>query len=66
MHAALLLDGGASPKVTQRQLRHSDALITVGIYGHLIDDAHREAVEKLASNLFPIVPVPEVKSKWTQ
>jgi integrase len=66
MHATLLLDGGASPKVTQRQLRHSDARITVGIYGHLIDDAHREAVEKLASNLFPIVPIPEVKSKWTQ
>ena len=30
------------------------------------EDSHREAVEKLASNLFPIVPIPEVKSKWTQ
>jgi integrase len=65
-HASLLLEGGASPKVAQRQLRHSDARITLGIYAHLVEDSHREAVEKLASNLFPIVPIPEVKSKWTQ
>jgi integrase len=65
-HTSLLLEGGASPKVAQRQLRHSDARITLGIYAHLVEDAHREAVEKLASNLFPIVPIPEVKSKWTQ
>jgi integrase len=65
-HTSLLLEGGASPKVAQRQLRHSDARITLGIYAHLVEDSHREAVEKLASNLFPIVPIPEVKSKWTQ
>lgn len=65
-HTSLLLEGGASPKVAQRQLRHSDARITLGIYAHLVEDSHREAVEKLSSNLFPIVPIPEVKSKWTQ
>jgi integrase len=54
------------PKVAQRQLRHSDARITLGIYAHLVEDSHRVAVEKLSANLFPTVPIPEVKSKWTQ
>jgi hypothetical protein len=38
--------------------------LTRGIYAHLVEDSHREAVEKLAPNLFPIVPIPEVNSKW--
>jgi integrase len=50
-HTALLLDSGASPKVAQRQLRHSDARTTLEIYGHLIGDAHRQAVEKVAAIL---------------
>ena len=48
-HASLLLESGASPKVAQRQLRHSDARITLGVYAHVVGDAHREAVEKVAS-----------------
>ena len=48
-HTALLLDSGATPKVVQRQLRHSDARTTLEIYGHVVGDAHREAVEKVAS-----------------
>ena len=48
-HAALLLDSGATPKVAQRQLRHSDARTTLEIYGHVVGDADREAVEKVAS-----------------
>jgi integrase len=55
-HATLLLEGGASPKVAQRQLRHSDARVTLGIYAHLVEGTHREAVEKLASFLVPIGP----------
>lgn len=50
-HTALLLDSGATPKVVQRQLRHSDARTTLEIYGHVVGDAHREAVEKAASKL---------------
>jgi hypothetical protein len=46
-----LLDSGASPKVTQRQLRHSDARTTLEIYGHIVGGAHRQAVEKVASIL---------------
>jgi integrase len=55
-HATLLLDGGASPKVAQRQLRHSDPRVTLGIYAHLVEGRHREAVEKLASFLVPNGP----------
>jgi integrase len=55
-HATLLLDGGASPKVAQRQLRHSDARVTLGIYAHLVEGTHHEAVEKLASFLVPSGP----------
>ena len=48
--ASLLLDSDATPKVAQRQLRHSDAR-TLDIYGHLVGDADRQAVEKVASLL---------------
>lgn len=51
LHTSLLLSSGAAPQVAQAQLRHSDARITLGIYGHIIGDAHREAVEKVASIL---------------
>ena len=50
-HTALLLDSGATPKVVQRQLRHADARTTLEIYGHVVGDAHRVAVEKVASIL---------------
>jgi integrase len=50
-HTALLLDSGASPKVAQRQLRHSDARTTLEIYGHIVGDGHRLAVEKVAAIL---------------
>ena len=49
--SALLLDSGATPKVVQRQLRHADARTTLQIYGHVVGNAHREAVEKVASAL---------------
>jgi integrase len=56
LHTSLLLSSGAAPQVAQKQLRHSDARITLGIYGHIVGDSHREAVNKVASILFPIVP----------
>jgi integrase len=48
-HTALLLDCGATPKVVQRQLRHADARTTLEIYGHIVGEAQREAVERVAS-----------------
>lgn len=66
MHASLLLATGAAPQVAQKQLRHSDARITLGIYGHVIADSQREPVEKVASILFPIVPNLEPATKVIQ
>ena len=56
MHSSLLLETGASPTVTQAQLRHSDARITLGVYGHVIGDSQRNAVEKVANLLAPNGP----------
>jgi len=50
-HSTLLIDGGASVKVAQEQLWHSDPRITIGRYSHVIGDARREAVERLASKI---------------
>jgi integrase len=55
-HTSLLLASGAAPTVAQAQLRHSDARITLGVYGHTVEGAHREAVEKVAAILDPIGP----------
>ena len=54
--SSLLLESGATPAVEQRQLRHSDARTTLGTYGHVVGNAHREAVEKVASILDPVGP----------
>jgi integrase len=51
MHTTALLETGATPKVTQRQLRHADSRVTLDHYAHLIDSSHREAVEKAAALL---------------
>ena len=51
--ASSLLADGATPAVVQRQLRHSDARITLGIYGYVIGDDQRNAVQD--GELGPIV-----------
>ena len=55
-HASLLLESGANIKVVQRQLRHSDERTTLGIYAHVVGDAQRQAVEKVASIVDPNGP----------
>jgi integrase len=52
-HASLLMDVGANPTVTKTQMRHSDARITLGIYGHVIGDSQRDAVDKVGEILRP-------------
>jgi integrase len=47
--ASLLVSQGASPRIAQQQLGHSDPRITLAVYSHVIGDSHRQAVEKLAS-----------------
>ena len=51
MTASELLESGAAPSVVQRQMRHSDARITLQAYSHIIGDAQRKAAETLASNV---------------
>lgn len=46
-----MLAKGAAPTVVQKQMRHSDARITLGIYGHVVGNAQREAVEKRAERI---------------
>jgi integrase len=44
-----LLADGATPAVVQKQLRHSDPRITLGIYGHVIGSQQRDAVQNRAA-----------------
>ena len=43
--ASSLLADRATPAVVQKQLRHRDPRITLGIYGHAVGNQQREAVE---------------------
>jgi integrase len=55
-HASLLMDVGANPTVTKVQMRHSDARITLGVYGHVIGDSQRDAVDKVGEILAQVRP----------
>jgi len=48
--SALLADG-ATPAVVQKQLRHSDPRITLGVYAHVIGDQQRDAVEHRSARI---------------
>jgi site-specific recombinase XerD len=48
--SALLADG-AAPAVVQKQLRHSDPRITLGIYRHVIGKQQRHAVDKRSARI---------------
>ena len=43
--ASALLADGATPAVVQKQLRHSDPRITLGVYAHVVGNQQRNAVE---------------------
>jgi integrase len=49
--ASSLLDDGATSAVVQKQLRHSDARITLELYGHVVGDAQRNAVQNRSIKL---------------
>lgn len=65
-HTSLLLAAGAPPTVTQAQLRHADPKITLGIYGHVIGDSQRQAVERVAEVLAPNRLNSQPPGKWLQ
>ena len=50
-HGSLLISSGASAKVAQEQLRHSDPMTTLRNYTHTIGNERRDAVEKIAGIL---------------
>lgn len=43
-------------KIAQAQLGHSHASTTSDVYTHAVGDGQREAIDRLASDLFPSVP----------
>ena len=49
--SAALFDDGASPALVQRQLRHSDPRITLAIYGHVVGDKQRTAVQTRSTRI---------------
>ncbi len=49
--ASSLLADGATPAVVQKQLRHSDARITLGVYAHVIGDEQRNFVQNRSARL---------------
>jgi len=49
--ASALLADGATPAVVQKQLRHSDARITLGVYAHVIGNQQRDAVENRSARI---------------
>ncbi len=65
-HASLLMNVGAPATVTMEQMRHSDARITLGVYGHVIGDAQREAVDKVGEILRPDAPKSGCTGEWIQ
>jgi integrase len=49
--ASSLLADGATPAVVQKQLRHSDPRITLGVYAHVIGNQQRDAVENRSARI---------------
>ncbi len=49
--ASALIADGATPAVVQKQLRHSDARITLGVYAHVIGNQQRDAVENRSARI---------------
>jgi integrase len=65
-HSSLLVDSGANPKVLQEQMRHADPRVTLDVYSHVIGDAQRDAVEKVASIVLENVPKQLQQNKYVQ
>jgi integrase len=54
-HATLLGDVSGSPKTAQALLGHSDLETTFNTYTHAIPDSQRNAVERVAGELFGVM-----------
>jgi integrase len=49
--ASALLADGATPAVVQKQLRHSDPRITLGVYAHVIGSQQRDTAENRSARI---------------
>jgi integrase len=49
--ASALLADGVTPALVQKQLRHSDPRIPLGIYGHVVGNQQRDAVENRSARI---------------
>lgn len=68
-HSSMFVAAGASPAVTQRQMRHSDVRTTLEHYTHILDDEQRRVAEKVAEVLRPKslnATSTETQGKWVQ
>jgi hypothetical protein len=60
IHSSLLNGLKVPVKIAQEQLAHASIATTLNIYTHVVDAAHRKAIEALEYELFPTVP------KWAE
>lgn len=51
-HATVLLGAGVPVKVVSERLGHASAMITLGVYAHVMPGMQREAADKLASLVY--------------
>jgi integrase len=63
-HASMLLELGAAPQVAQAQMRHSDPRVTLEVYGHVVGESQRKAVERVAEILAPVGPKTNDSEQW--
>jgi site-specific recombinase XerD len=49
--ASELINSGTPITVVRDQMRHSDVRVTLGIYGHVIGNAQRKAVDSLSRTM---------------
>jgi len=66
--ASELIENGAPLTVVQSQMRHSDARITLGRYGHVVGDSQRNAVAQLAQKIAQpelLTPIVDVNNSLT-
>lgn len=60
--ASLMLKQGASVKVVQERLGHSDAAMTLNVYSHVIPGMQREAAEKM-DEITALIDISEMLEK---
>lgn len=53
-HATILLKQGVNPKIISERLDHTDILMTLSVYSHVLPNMQEEAVKKFGKSSFVI------------